>query len=580
MNFIPRAYRDDEKIRNIVYIRIVVATLIVGAAIIALQFQSRELSAIALYSLLGVVYLGTGAVYIAHGKGVSFNKLIRLLIGIDLAVLTLIVHYSGGSGSIFSILYILPIFVGGLYFGVSGGLVTSLVAASAYIVYSLLEISGHVRSPEGALIFTRQNLFDSLLRGYIHMGVFVSTGLISGYFSKRVKRSGKELADREKEIKRIQLNNDSIVNNMSSGLVVIDLDGCIVSMNPAARRILEVEKNVVAEGKHFEEIVPGMTPLFKQLMLVMETGVQRNRGEITLSGSDGRRLPIGINISLLKNEVDEKKGVVALFQDLTEVNRMRDKIRRSDRMAAVGELSAAIAHEIRAPLASICGSTEMLKDELDVTGENGELMDLIIRESDRLDGMITDFLEYARLRKPEFDSIDIENCLKETILLLKHGSYLHRGADITFESDVEGVRIYADDEQIRQVFLNLGLNACEAVRRDGSIYIRVRVVEDVLEEGSDKTRYAEIEFTNDGPRIPDDVLEHIFEPFFTTKDGGTGLGLATAGRIIESHSGSISAENLKEGVTFRILIPVEDKRGRIGIEEVKHELSSIECGRF
>lgn len=412
------------------------------------------------------------------------------------------------------------------------------------------------------------------------MGVFVSTGLISGYFSKRVKRSGKELADREKEIKRIQLNNDSIVNNMSSGLVVIDLDGCIVSMNPAARRILEVEKNVVAEGKHFEEIVPGMTPLFKQLMLVMETGVQRNRGEITLSGSDGRRLPIGINISLLKNEVDEKKGVVALFQDLTEVNRMRDKIRRSDRMAAVGELSAAIAHEIRAPLASICGSTEMLKDELDVTGENGELMDLIIRESDRLDGMITDFLEYARLRKPEFDSIDIENCLKETILLLKHGSYLHRGADITFESDVEGVRIYADDEQIRQVFLNLGLNACEAVRRDGSIYIRVRVVEDVLEEGSDKTRYAEIEFTNDGPRIPDDVLEHIFEPFFTTKDGGTGLGLATAGRIIESHSGSISAENLKEGVTFRILIPVEDKRGRIGIEEVKHELSSIECGRF
>jgi two-component system sensor histidine kinase PilS (NtrC family) len=430
--------------------------------------------------------------------------MIILLIGADLAVLTLIVHYSGGSGSIFSILYIVPIFVGGLYFQVSGGLITSLIAASAYIIYSLLEISGQVRSPEGALIFTRQNLFDSLLRGYIHLGVFVSSGLISGYFSKRVKRSRKELADREKEIKRIQLNNDSIVNNMSSGLVVVDLEGRIVSINPSARKILEIEKTGSVEGKLFEEIGPDMNPLLDELLLVMETGVQRNRDEIKLSRRDGSELPIGINISLLRDENDEKKGAIALFQDLTEVNRMRERIRKSDRMAAVGELSAAIAHEIRAPLTSICGSTEMLKGELDVTGENGELMDLIIRESERLDGMITDFLEYARLRKPEFDSIDIENCLKETILLLKHGSYLRGGGNIRFQSEVESVKIYADDEQIRQVFLNLGLNACEAVGIGGNIVITVRMAEEVLEEGGRKTECAEIEFQNDGPSIPYD----------------------------------------------------------------------------
>ncbi|MCD6379870.1 PAS domain-containing protein [bacterium] len=576
MNLMPRACRDDEKIRKLVFVRLVVATLVVGAAVIALQLQSRELSAVALYSLLGVIYLATGAVYLAYRGGASFTHLIHLLIGVDLAVLTLIVHYSGGSGSIFSILYILPIFVGGLYFQVQGGLVTSLIAASVYIIYCLLEISGHVRSPEGVLIFTRQNLFHSLLRGYIHMGVFVSVGLISGYFSKRVQNSGEELADKVKEIKRIQLNNDSIVNNMSSGLIVVDLDGRIVSMNPAARKILNVEKTRSVKEKPFEEIVPDMDSLLDELLLVMETGVQRNRGEIRLSRSDGRELPIGINISLLRDENAEKRGVIALFQDLTEVNIMREKVRKSARMAAVGELSAAIAHEIRAPLASICGSTEMLKEELDVTGENGELMDLIIRESERLDGMITDFLEYARLRKPEFDLVDIENCLKETILLLKHGSYLRGGGSIRFESEAEGLRIYADDEQIRQVFLNLGLNACEAVGRDGNIVIRVGMIEEALEEGAKKTKCAEIKFINDGPPIPSNVLPHIFEPFFTTKEGGTGLGLATAGRIIESHSGTINVESSEEkGITFRILIPAKYKINRMEIEEVRNELSKV-----
>ena len=576
MNLMPRAYRDDEKIRKLAFMRLVVATLLVGAAIIALQFQGRELSAVALYSLLGVIYLGTGAAYLAYRSGAPFTHMIILLIGVDLAVLTLIVHYSGGSGSIFSILYIVPIFVGGLYFQVSGGLITSLIAASAYIIYSLLEISGQVRSPEGALIFTRQNLFDSLLRGYIHLGVFVSSGLISGYFSKRVKKSGKELADREKEIKRIQLNNASIVNNMSSGLVVVDLDGRIVSINPSARKILEVEKSGSVEGELLEEIVQDINPLLDELLLVMETGVQRNRDEIKLSRRDGRELPIGINISLLRDENDEKRGAIALFQDLTEVNRMRERIRKSDRMAAVGELSAAIAHEIRAPLTSICGSTEMLKGELDVTGENGELMDLIIRESERLDGMITDFLEYARLRKPAFYSVDIENCLKETILLLKHGSYLRGGGSIRFQSEAEGVKIYADDEQIRQVFLNLGLNACEAVGRDGNIAITVRMVEEVLEEDDKKTEFIEIEFQNDGPPIPSDVLPHIFEPFFTTKDGGTGLGLATAERIIESHLGAISVESPEgKGVVFKVLIPAKNNRNGIGIEEIKQKLCSV-----
>ncbi len=170
-------------------------------------------------------------------------------------------------------------------------------------------------------------------------------------------------------------------------------------------------------------------------------------------------------MSILRNENGEMRGVIAIFQDLTEVNEMREKIRLSDRLAAVGELSAAIAHEIRAPLASICGSVEMLKGEFELSGDNEKLMDLIISESDRLDRIITDFLEYARMRKPAFTATNIEKCVEETALLLKHSPNIGHRAVIEVVSEVKGSRIYADDEQIRQVFLNLGLNACEMMKK-------------------------------------------------------------------------------------------------------------------
>jgi len=578
MKIDPRAVnvQDEDKIRKLIYVRLVVATLVVGAATIALQAQSRELSAAALYSLLGVIYLSTGAVYLGHRRGVSFESLVRLLIGVDLAVLTLIVHYSGGSESIFTNLYILTIFVGGFYFQVSGGLVTSLLAATLYIIYTLLELKGMVRSPEGAILFTHQNLFDSLLNGYIHMAIFVCSGLISGFFSRRIISSRERLADREEEIKQIQINNDSIFRNMSSGLVVLNLDREIVSMNPAARRILGVDEAVDVEGRVFSDVINGMERLLQELMAVQETGMQRQRHEIELEKPDGTELPLGISISLLTDSGGEKMGVIALFQDLTEVHMMRKRVRKSDKLAAVGEISAAIAHEIRAPLASICGSTEMLKQELDVDKENMELMDLIIRESDRLDGMITEFLEYSKMRRPEFESVNIENCLKETVMLIKHGSHLKGSCSLTFESEGDGIRVFADEQQIRQVFLNIALNACQAVDSRGNIDIDLKTVTRKKESGEEEVEeYAQIRFINDGEPISDKDRAHIFDPFFTTKEGGTGLGLATAARIIENHSGSIHVESNNYKTVFTLLLPLKNYRGQIGIKEIQKQFEKV-----
>ena len=560
--FTPRAlsHSDESSARRLVYLRLVVSTLMVGAAIMVLQMEDRALSVAAMYGLLGVIYLSAGAVYLTFRLGVDLKVIVRILVAVDIVVLTMLAHFSGGSGSFFSILYILPIIVGGEYFKVSGGLVTALVATSAYITYILLEIGGYVVPESGGWVVdvSSRGVARMILRGYLHMAVFIFTGLVSGYVSYRLQNKHEEIADKEKEIRQIRLDTDSILKNMSSGLIVTDPDGSVLTVNPAAESILGLDRSMGFEGVPISDAFPHMSVLAGELSLALRSGMPRQRHEIDVVRKDGTLLQLGISISLLKDEQGEIKGVIAIFQDLSEVKEMRERIRQADRMAAVGELSAAIAHEVRAPLASISGSIEMLKSEIEgLSGDNAELMDLIIRESERLDRIISDFLEYARLRKPSFSSSDIDRCIGEIAMLLRNATPSGEGVEITIDSDSEGSRIYVDEEQIRQVFFNLGINACEAMSCGGKLTLSVSRVLRLLSEDKTDEECIEIRFHNDGPAIPEDVLPHVFEPFFTTREGGTGLGLAIAARIVESHSGLIDVRSSDDGGTeFIVILPV------------------------
>ena len=572
--FTPRAlsHSDESSARRLVYLRLVVSTLVVGAAIMVLQMEDRALSVAAMYGLLGVIYLSAGAVYLTFRVGVELKVIVRILVAVDIVVLTMLAHFSGGSGSFFSILYILPIIVGGEYFKVSGGLVTALVATSAYITYILLEIGGYVVPESGGWVVdvSSRGVARMILRGYLHMAVFIFTGLVSGYVSYRLQNKHEEIADKEKEIRQIRLDTDSILKNMSSGLIVTDPDGCVLTVNPAAESILGLDRSMGFEGVPVTDAFPHMSVLAGELSFALRSGVPRQRHEIDVAREDGTLLQLGISISLLKDEQGEIKGVIAIFQDLSEVKEMRERIRQADRMAAVGELSAAIAHEVRAPLASISGSIEMLKGDIEgLSGDNAELMDLIIRESERLDRIISDFLEYARLRKPSFSSSDIDRCIGEIALLLRNATLSGEGVEIAIDSDSEGSRIYVDEEQIRQVFLNLGINACEAMSCGGKLTLSVSRVQRLLSEDRTDEECIEVRFHNDGPAIPEEVLPHVFEPFFTTREGGTGLGLAIAARIVESHSGLIDVRSSDDGGTeFIVILPVR----RCVAEETEEEM--------
>lgn len=578
MSLFPRAFplNEEGKLKRLVLLRMIMSTLIIGAAIMARHLNAGAGQIVPFYSILGLYYLGNAAAWFAILKKVDTKLLVRLMTAVDIATLTIVTHYTGGASSYFTILLVLPIVISGEYFQIAGGLTTAGLVTSLYFSYSFLELGGIIETPAGNWTGNSAGLDMTvqLLRGYLHMVLFVLTGLLSGYISQHILHKGEQIADREKQIRQIQLDTDSILMNMSSGLVVLNMAGEVLSLNPSAINILRLDLDEQYKGQAVDTVLRHMPELANELELVLESGMPRKRHEVELANVDGSMLPLGISISLLKDESGDTSGVIAIFQDLTEVKEMREKMRLADRMAAVGELSAAIAHEVRAPLASICGSIEMLKGEFDLTGDNAELMDLIIRESDRLDRIISDFLEYARLRKPSFTPTDMDKCLRETVLLLKHAPNVSHSAKIHFDRETPGARIYADEEQIRQVLLNLGINACQAIGRGGNLTISLNNVVTRLSENGHEEECVRIDFENDGPEIPEEVLPHIFEPFYTTREGGTGLGLATAARIVESHSGLIKVRSTKKNTVFSVTLPVHSIRTDDGQEIVNEEESN------
>jgi two-component system, NtrC family, sensor histidine kinase PilS len=202
---------------------------------------------------------------------------------------------------------------------------------------------------------------------------------------------------------------------------------------------------------------------------------------------------------------------------------------------------------LRNPLASISGSIEMLYHELALDGENKRLMELIMRESDRLDRIISDFLEFARLRTPRRVPAKLARCIDDVVTLVKQNAEKSEGITIRTTFDPILPDVWMDDEQMRQVFMNLAVNACEAMENGGTLEIAA------ARAGEENVRIA---FRDSGPGIEPDGLERMFEPFFTTKDGGTGLGLAMANKIVTAHGGNIEFRNAERGAVFTIVLPV------------------------
>jgi two-component system, NtrC family, sensor histidine kinase PilS len=526
-------------------LRAIVAALVVGAGVTIVELTTDAFAVGPLYALLGASLMVGLSAFGLERAGVAKRRVAWGVLVTDVALCAGIMYFSGGVDGQFTTVFCLAIAAAAFLLAMPGGLVIAVLSSACFVALQILEAQG-VLAPPGKEELARADT-SGLIDAYMHVSMFLLVGTVGGYLADRIKLKGRALESAETALEQLRVDTNYILENMSSGVLVVDTAGRVVTMNAAAEEIIEVRKDDVMD-REIEFALGSRTPdLAHELALALKSDRGKSRQEIASHTKSGRYRPLGISISLLTDGDGHRRGLIAVFQDLTEVHEMRERVRKADRLAAIGELSAGIAHELRNPLASISGSIEMLYQELTLDGEDKRLMELIMRESDRLDRIISDFLEFARLRSPRRTPTRVEKSLSETLLLVRKNTEKSEGIAIHLEC-AEGLpTVYMDDEQMRQVFMNLAVNACEAMTGNGRLEV-------VAGQGDEDT--VRVAFCDSGPGIHAE-MERFFEPFFTTKDGGTGLGLAIANKIVAAHGGSIRFRNRASGgAVFEITLPV------------------------
>lgn len=523
---------------TLIRVRLLVAVLALPFGILLRPDRSTDGVAV-----LGVALAGVGVLTVVWQlllrlrRGLQAQQILQL--AGDLALITFVSAHAGGRDSQFVLFYALVVINGGIMAGLPGGLFASAGACAGYVVLPWL---GAVWTGQP------QNVVQgSIPRPELLVGFLALVGALAGVLGERVHRTRDDLARTERELNRVRVDNDAILRHLATGVFTVDAEGIVAYLNPAAEQVLGV-RSLEARGRHVSVALPERLGALRSLVLdTLGTTTGRSRAELGMTGPTGRSLPVGISTNVLMHE-GAVTGVVAVFQDLTEVREMERRARRNETLAEVGALAAGVAHELRNGLKPISGSVEFLQRELKLEGETGELMDLIGRESARLNKFVSDLLTYSRDRDLALEPVDLGEQLRELASTLRHDP--RRAAAVLVEMELpadEVAHVDLDREQMRQVWLNLAANALEAMGERGRLVIRWRRLEG---------EQVAVEFQDDGPGIAAEDLPRVGEPFFTTKRGGTGLGLAIAQRIVERHGGVLTlVSEAGRGTCARVQIP-------------------------
>ncbi|KPL19412.1 MAG: hypothetical protein AMJ92_02935 [candidate division Zixibacteria bacterium SM23_81] len=531
--------------------RLILITLILGAAILFLAGRSQSFSLTPIYGLLVLTYVISGFYWLAAKLEVAPTLLVTVQLSIDVALVTGILYYSGGSESILTLLYLLIIISSTMFVHLGGILYICTLAAAAYGLLSWLQYHG---------IWETISFFypDRLPRPpeqlsinvYLNICFFYLVAVLSGFLAEKLRQKGEELESTSRKLRKVLLDTDDILENMNSGLITLDGEGRILHFNRAAESILSLDSSQI-KGKLYQQVFEEVSSELSQVLRsALEEGLVNSRTEIAVVSRNGHSIPVGISTTLLGMDEGERGGVIAVFQDLTEAKKLERKVRQADRLSVLGQLSAGIAHEIRNPLTTISGSIEVLRESLKLAGEERKLMGLITRESDRLNRIITDFLLYARIRPADKTVVDIGKVMDETLTIVRNHADFHDGIEMTNALKSQTVCVLADQDQVKQIFLNITINAVQAMPRGGKLTVG-------LVEGQPTARpranngMVRIFFRDTGSGIPAGELKNIFEPFFSSKKGGTGLGLSIAQRIVQNNGGELEVESqVGSGTTF------------------------------
>src|SRR5436190_1242808 len=530
--------------RMLIAVRVVVVTTLLLASLI-IQFTVRELLPINyIYLTAGLAYALT-LVYIGVGQLLPSRRMnLMVQIGGDLLVETLLVYFTGGLNSPFSFLYLVSIITASMLLFRRGGL---LAASGSAILYGVLcDLMYFNVIPLPLQTFLPMTAWTSS-RVYFNIATnlagFYATALLTSYISEKLQKTSEELDANRQNLAELRALNQNVVESIPSGLVTRSNYGTATFANPAAFQILQTNlANLL--GRHITDLGFFSIDEWNEARERLSGGaVVRNEKNFFV---DDAMRSIGYAATSLSTLEGKPAGYTLIFQDLTEMKKLESELRLKDRMAAVGELSAGIAHEIRNPLAAIAGSVQVLKGSSSLSPQEQRLMSIVLKESERLNKSIADFLRFVKPQEKRPAEFDIAASLSETLDLLANSPELHADHKIERRVVPPSYTVVGDADQIRQVFWNLARNAVQAMPSGGTLRVTTETSEAAYR----------ILFSDSGRGMTEDDQRRLFQPFRTNFPTGTGLGMAISYRIVQEHGGRIDvASRSGFGTTITVTLP-------------------------
>lgn len=569
------------RLQWLMLVRLVLVTALF-ALVLALRLRSPGPTAGALTAIypMFIAFYALSLLYAMVAKRVpNLELFVYLQFAADAACIGLLLLFTGGPDSVFTLLFVFPI-LGASYLRLElGGPLVATFSVVAYLAALLLGSYGLSVDPGVQEFVGLERRTAESLRTYstvaFHLVSFYLVAFLSSSLARKQAETGRALAETTNHLQRLQSLHGRIVQNMDAGLLTFDDHGRVTSFNRSAENLVGVPASR-AVGRRLDEVLEGMSGFVAATSpgASMPPGGMLERWAVR---PDGERIFLRASTSVMRDASGEVDGTILLFEDRTALVKMEERLQREERLAAVGRLSAGIAHEIRNPLASIKGSVQVLRAEVELGPEDDELLGIVEREADRLGRLVTDFLSLTREEAPQLKPGRVGDAVRE-LLVLVHRQGLDDG--IAIESRIAYDPLLAfDSARMRQLLWNLVNNACQAMGGGGTLRVGLyradqtalraarlddaaigdlgRLIDKLGWADAREGAVARLIVEDTGPGIDTDALRKVFDPFYTTRSGGTGLGLAIVARIVEAHSGVVTVRSVAgKGTRFSLWLPI------------------------
>ncbi len=534
----------EARLKRLMLFRVVMVTTLLFIATYVEVVSETLLRVNPLYFVIGATY----ALTVVHGLALRFVPSWRALayaqVGGDLVIITGLVHVTGGVRTGFLLLYPLSVLSATMLVPRRGAVTLAGLATALYGAVLLAAREGLVRSQGLADVVALPA--QALLYSVFVLGVACATVAVLGsYLAESLQHAGRQLREAAVEVADLRELNQVIVNSIQSGLMTTDAEGRILYVNQFGESILGRSPSAL-RGSAVRAVL--QSPLLGPTELGARAASRAlARLEISYRHPEGRALELGVSVTPLATQETVPGGYLVVFQDLTDIRRLEEEVRTKEKLAAVGEMAAQLAHEIRNPLGSIRGSAQVLMAEPGLGEEQGRLLDIISRESKRLSDTLNRFLYQVRPSGRTKGPVDLRPLVEEVVTLLRNAPELRSDHAVTFEADVGPHVCLADPDQIKQVFWNLTRNALEAMPEGGQLGVALR------REGGEVV----LSVRDQGRGIGREQRGRMFEPFQTASAVGTGLGLAIVFRIVQDHGGDIEVRSApREGTQVDVRLPL------------------------